>query len=55
MMYENIEQITKVIVEREKVKVPVRRREAEKEAEREIEAEPRLAKQWIIPRRWYNY
>jgi len=50
-MYKKLEQETE-IKEREKVLVPIRRREAEKEAELEIREEP--PEQWQIPRRWYS-
>ena len=54
-MYEEFERDSEVLKEREKVLVPVRKREAEKEAGQEIREEPLLAKQWEIPRRWYVY
>ena len=52
-MYEEFERNSEVLKEREKVLIPVQKREAEKEAEQEIREEPRLAEQWQIPRRWY--
>ena len=52
-MYEEFERDSEVVKEREKVLVPVRKREAEKEAEQEIHEEPRLAEQWQMPRRWH--
>ena len=53
--YEEFEWDSEVLKEREKVLVPVRKREAENEAKQEIREEPRLAQQWEMPRRWYVY
>ena len=53
--YEEFERDSEVLKEREKVLVPVRKREAENEAKQEIREEPRLAQQWEMPRRWYVY
>ena len=52
-MSEKLEQHTRMVEEREKVLVPVRRRQAEREAVHEMQKEQRLVKQWKHPRRWY--
>ena len=54
-MYEELKQSAEMVEEREKVLVPVRRREADKQAEQEIEEDSREGKQRETPRRWFIY